>query len=73
MDFTIILIGLAVIIALFIVGKIFAILTKIFVVILIVAALTVGFFIWKNNNGEVSQKQVGCHTVTEFFLSVKNL
>lgn len=67
MDFTIILIGLAVIIALFIVGKIFAILTKIFVVILIVAALTVGFFIWKNNNGEVSQKQVGCHTVTEFF------
>lgn len=67
MDFTIILIGLAVIIALFIVGKIFAILTKIFVVILIVAALTVGFFIWKNNNGEVSQKQVGYHIVTELF------
>lgn len=67
MDFTIILIGLAVIIALFIVGKIFAILTKIFVVILIVAALTVGFFIWKNNNGEVSQKQVGYHVVTELF------
>ena len=67
MDFTIILIGLAVIIALFIVGKVFAILTKIFIVILVVAALTVGFFIWKNNNGEVSQKQVGYHVVTEFF------
>lgn len=67
MDFTIILIGLAVIIALFIVGKIFAILTKIFIVILVVAALTVGFFIWKNNNGEVSQKQVGYHIVTELF------
>ena len=65
MDFTIILIGLAVIIALFIVGKVFAILTKIFIVILVVAALTVGFFIWKNNNGEVSQKQVGYHIVTE--------
>ncbi len=67
MDFTIILIGLAVIIALFIVGKVFAILTKIFIVILVVAALTVGFFIWKNNNGEVSQKQVGYHIVTELF------
>ncbi len=67
MDFTIILIGLAVIIALFIVGKVFAILTKIFIVILVVAALTVGFFIWKNNNGEVSQKQVGYHVVTELF------
>lgn len=67
MDFTIILIGLAVIIALFIVGKVFAILTKIFIVILVVAALTAGFFIWKNNNGEVSQKQVGYHVVTELF------
>ena len=67
MDFTIILIGLAVIIALFIVGKVFAILTKIFIVILVVAALTVGFFIWTNNNGEVSQKQVGYHIVTELF------
>ena len=67
MDFTIILIGLAVIIALFIVGKVFAILTKIFIVILVVAALTVGFFIWKNNNGEASQKQVGYHVVAELF------
>ena len=48
MDFTILLIGLGIIVALFIIGKIFAILTKILVVILIVAALAVGFFIWQN-------------------------
>lgn len=49
MDFTILLIGLGIVVALFIIGKIFAILTKILVVILIVAALAVGFFIWQNN------------------------
>ncbi len=53
MDFTVLLIGLGIIIALFIIGKIFAILTKILVVIFIVAALAVGFFIWQNK--EINQ------------------
>ena len=57
MDFTVLLIGLGIIIALFIIGKIFAILTKILVVIFIVAALAVGFFLWQNNNKEINQKQ----------------
>lgn len=60
MDFTVLLIGLGIIIVLFIVGKIFAILTKIFFVILLVAALAVGFFIWQNNNKEeVPANQTG--------------
>ncbi len=60
MDFTVLLIGLGIIIVLFIVGKIFAILTKIFFVILLVAALAVGFFIWQNNNKEeVHANQTG--------------
>ena len=54
MDFTILLIGLGIVVALFIIGKICAILTKILVVILIVAALAVGFFIWQHNNKEVN-------------------
>lgn len=60
MDFTVLLIGLGIIIVLFIVGKIFAILTKIFFVIVLVAALAVGFFIWQNNNKEeVPANQTG--------------
>ena len=50
MDFTTLLIGLGVIIALFIIGKIFAILTKIFFIIILVAAIAVGIFFWQNNN-----------------------
>lgn len=53
MDFTVLLIALGIIIVLFIIGKIFAILTKIFFVILLVAALAVGFFIWQNNNKDL--------------------
>ena len=45
-----ILIGLAIVIGLIIIGKIFSILTKIFFVILLVIALTVGFYVWQNNN-----------------------
>ncbi len=55
MDFSILLIALGIIIVLFIIGKIFAILTKIFFIILLVAALAVGFFIWQNNNKEEVQ------------------
>lgn len=50
MDFTTLLIGLGVVIALFIIGKIFAILTKIFFIIILVAAIAVGIFFWQNNN-----------------------
>lgn len=50
MNFTAILIGLGIIIILFIVGRIFAILTKIFFVILLVLALAIGFFFWQNHN-----------------------
>ena len=52
MDFTVLLIGLCVIIVLFIVGKIFAILTKVFFIILLVVAIAVGIFFWQNNNKE---------------------
>lgn len=52
MDFTTLLIGLGIIIALFIIGKIFAILTKIFFIIILVAAIAVGIFFWQNNSGE---------------------
>ena len=52
MDFTVLLIALGIIIVLFIVGKIFAILTKVFFIILLVAAIAVGVFFWQNNNKE---------------------
>ena len=60
MDFTVLLIALGIIIALFIVGKIFAILTKVFFIILLVAAIAVGFFIWQNNNKENTNKTSYC-------------
>jgi len=50
MDFTAILIGLGVIIALIIIGKVFAILTKVFFIIILVAAIAIGTFFWFNNN-----------------------
>lgn len=56
MNFTVLLIGLGIIVVLFIVGKIFAILTKIFFIILLVVAIAVGVFFWQNNNKENSQK-----------------
>lgn len=56
MDFTILLAGLGIIIVLFVVGKIFAILTKIFFVILLVAAIALGFFFWQNNSNKQELK-----------------
>ena len=46
MDYTVILIAIAVIAALFIIGKIFAILTKMLFVIIIVALIAAGAFFW---------------------------
>lgn len=62
MDFTAILIGLGIIIALVIIGKIFAILTRIFFIIILVAAIAVGAFFWFNNNKntEPDQNRTGC-------------
>ena len=55
MNFTVLLIALGIIIVLFVVGKIFAILTKILFVILLVAILAVGFFIWQNKDNYLSK------------------
>lgn len=60
MDFTVLLIGLCVVIVLFIVGKIFAILTKVFFIILLVGAIAVGIFFWQNNNKENTNKTSYC-------------
>ena len=59
MDFTILLIGLGIGVALFLIGNIFAILTKILVVILIVAALAVGFFVWQNKDKQIQSNTTG--------------
>lgn len=56
MDFAALLIGLGVIVALFIIGKIFAILTKIFLIIIVVAILAVGVFFWQNNTAKEQHK-----------------
>lgn len=60
MDFTVLLIALGIIIVLFIVGKIFAILTKVFFIILLVTAIAVGFFFWQNSNKENTNKTSYC-------------
>ncbi len=52
MDYTTILIGLAIIAGLFIIGKVFAILTKILFIIILVAIISIGAFFWINNQKE---------------------
>ncbi len=69
MNFSILLIALGIIIVLFIIGKIFAILTKIFFIILLVAALAVGFFIWQNNNKTINSQETSyIMSTTSFYL-----
>ena len=68
MDFTFLLIGLGIIIVLFIIGKIFAILTKIFLIIILVAAIAVGFFFWHNNNKEINPQKTSYITSSLFYL-----
>ncbi len=67
MNFSILLIALGIIIVLFIIGKIFAILTKIFFIILLVAALAVGFFIWQNNNKTINSQETSYIMSTSSF------
>lgn len=68
MDFTYLLIGLGIIIALFVIGKIFAILTRIFIIIVIVAAVAVGFFLWQNNNKENKPQKTSYIATSLFYL-----
>ena len=63
MDFSILLIGLGIVILLFVIGKIFSILTKIFFIIILVAAIAVGFFFWQNsNNNQTTQPKTSIST-----------
>ena len=57
MDFTAILIGLGVIIALVIIGKIFSILTKIIFIIIIIAAITAVVFFNTNYGTQLLQNK----------------
>lgn len=59
MDFTSIFIGLGVIIALIIIGKIFAVLAKVFFIIILVAAIAVGIFFWHNYKPEPLENKTG--------------
>ncbi len=66
MDYTVILIAIAVIAALFIIGKIFAILTKMLFVIIIVALIAAGAFFWFNNRNaapQASSPQSACTVI----------
>ncbi len=68
MEFTTLLIGLGIIMVLFIVGKIFAILTKVLFIIILVAAIAVGVFFWQNNNKEVKNNQASYISSVYLFL-----
>lgn len=59
MDFTVLLIGLAIIIAIIIIGKILKIVTKILFIIILLAAITVGIFIWQKDNIETLKNKTG--------------
>ena len=66
MDYTVILIAIAVIAALFIIGKIFAILTKMLFVIIIVALIAAGAFFWFNKRNaapQASSPQSACTVI----------
>lgn len=56
MDYTVLLIGLGIIIALVIIGKIFSFLTKMLFVIIIVALISAGIFFWYNQQSADSAK-----------------
>ena len=61
MDFTILLIGLAIIIAIIIIGKILKIVTKILFTIILIAALAIGFFWWQKDNLLKNFSKTGYH------------
>lgn len=57
MDFNAILIGLGVIVALVVIGKIFSILTRIFFIIILIVAIAVGGFFWLNGDNNKNPQQ----------------
>lgn len=59
MDFTVLLIGLAIIIAIIIIGKILKIVTKILFIIILLAAIALGIFIWQKDNIKTLQNKTG--------------
>lgn len=50
MDFTILLIGLGVIIAVIIIGKVLKIVAKIIFTIILILAIALGIFLWQKDN-----------------------
>lgn len=57
MDITVLLIGLAIIIAIIIIGKILKIVTKILFIIILLAAIALGIFIWQKDNIKILQNK----------------
>lgn len=56
MDYTVLLIGLGIIIALVIIGKIFSFLTKMLFIIIIIALISAEIFFWHNGQSADSAK-----------------
>lgn len=52
MDYTVLLIGLGIIIALVVLGKIFSFLTKALFVVIVIALIAAGIFFWANGSFE---------------------
>lgn len=50
MDYTVLLIGLGIIIALVVLGKIFSFLTKALFVVIVIALIAAGIFFWANGS-----------------------
>ncbi len=64
MDFTILLIGLGVIIAIIIVGKILKIVTKILFTIILIILIAIGAFWTFNNFGSTKDNKTGFYSFT---------
>lgn len=68
MDFNAILIGLGVIVALIVIGKIFSILTRIFFIIILIVAIAVGGFFWLNGDNKNPQKNKSGFAIEKVFV-----
>lgn len=68
MDFNAILIGLGVIVALVVIGKIFSILTRIFFIIILIVAIAVGGFFWLNGDNKKPQQNKSGFAIENVFV-----
>ena len=68
MDFNAILIGLGVIVALVVIGKIFSILTRIFFIIILIVAIAVGGFFWLNDDNKNPQQNKSGFAIENVFV-----